>query len=246
MNSYTILAESYDQLTSDVEYERWADYIEWHLSRQSPPRRVVVDLACGTGSLSRQLAQRGHTVIGVDQSADMLCVAEQKCRNLPVQLLQQDMTHLTLAEPADAVVCCLDSVNYVTRPTALKRAFRRVFQNLRPGGQFIFDAKTPLALTEADGQTYLDENEEIYCVWRGEYNPRRRVCGYGMDLFRRRPDGAWERGEEYHEEYAYTPEELEEYLKEAGFPRVKRYGSLRKRTPAPDERRIFFAAGKDE
>jgi len=245
MNSYTFLAESYDELTGDVNYQRWADYIEWHFARQSAPVKTVLDLACGTGSLTRLLAERGYRVIGADRSEDMLCVAEQKCRELPVLLLQQDMSRLTLPEPTDAVVCCLDSINYVTRPAALRRTFQRVFQNLRPDGLFLFDAKTPLALTEADGQTYLDENEEIFCVWRGEYYPRRRVCGYGMDLFRRRPDGAWERGEEYHEEYAYTPEELEEYLKDAGFARVKRYGCLKKRAPAPDERRVFFAAGKD-
>lgn len=245
MDSYTFLAGSYDLLTADVDYGRWADYIEWHFSRQRAPVRTVADLACGTGSLTRLLAMRGYRVTGVDRSADMLCAAEQKCRELPVLLLCQDLSHLELLEAVDAAVCCLDSVNYITRPAALQRAFRRVFENLRPGGLFLFDAKTPLALEGADGQTYLDEGEDVFCVWRGEYSARRRICGYGLDLFRRRPDGAWERGEEYHEEYAYTPEELEGYLRDAGFSRVRRYGNLKKRAPAPGEQRVFFAAGKD-
>jgi len=245
MDSYTFLARSYDLLTTDVDYPRWADYLEWHFARQRTPIHTVLDLACGTGSLTKILALRGYSVTGVDSSEEMLTEAEQKCRDLPVLLLCQDMSRLALLQPVDAAVCCLDSVNYVTRPAALRRTFQRVCKSLRPGGLFLFDAKTPLALEEADGQTFLDETEEVFCVWRGEYSPRRRVCGYGMDIFRRRPDGAWDRGEEYHEEYAYTPEELEEYLKAAGFSQVKRYGDLKKRPPALEERRIFFAAGKD-
>lgn len=246
MDSYTVLAESYDALTLDVNYERWADYIEWHFSRQASPVRSVVELACGTGSLTALLARRGYRMTAGDLSPDMLSAAEQKCEGLPVMLICQDMSRLRLLEPADAVICCLDSVNYVTRPAALRRTLRRVFRYLKPGGLFLFDAKTPLALEEADGQTYLDETDQVFCVWRGEYSAKRRICGYGLDLFRRRPDGAWERGSEYHEEYAYTPEELERYLKAAGFKDVRLYGELEKRPPKPDERRIFFAARKDE
>lgn len=245
MDSYTFLAESYDLLTTDVGYSRWADYIQWHFDRQKEPVHSVVELACGTGSLTRILAQRGYRMTSIDLSPDMLSVAAQKCEDLPVQFLCQDMSKLTLIEPADAIICCLDSVNYVTRPAALQRAFQRVCRYLKPGGLFLFDAKTPLALESADDQMYLDETEEIYCVWRGEYDPRRRICGYGIDLFTLREDGAWERQCEYHEEYAYTPDELEQYLLEAGFHNVKRYGNLKKRSPGEGEERIFFAARKD-
>ena len=207
--------------------------------------KSVAELACGTGSLARLLAQRGYQVTAVDLSEDMLCVAQQKCAGLPVQFVHQDMSRLALAEPADAVICCLDSVNYVTKKGALQRAFGRVHRYLKPGGLFLFDAKTPLALEEADGQVYLDETEDLFCVWRGEYSQRRRVCGYGIDLFRRRSDGAWERGGEYHEEYAYTPEELTGYLRRAGFEDVRLYGDKKKTAPRPDERRIFFAARKE-
>lgn len=243
--SYGFLAQSYDELTADVDYRRWADYIEWHFARQGGAVESVAELACGTGSLARLLAQRGYQVTAVDLSEDMLCVAQQKCADLPVRFVHQDMSRLTLAEPTDAVVCCLDSVNYVTKKGALARAFDRVYRYLKPGGIFLFDAKTPLALEEADGQVYLDETEDLFCVWRGEYSPRRRVCGYGIDLFRRRADGAWERGGEYHEEYAYTPEELAGYLRRAGFAEIRQYGDKKKTVPRPDERRIFFAARKE-
>lgn len=245
MDSYTFLAESYDLLTTDVGYPRWADYIEWHFARQTIPVKQVVELACGTGSLTKILAQRGYDVTAIDLSSDMLTVAAQKCQDYPVQFLCQDMSRLTLLEPADAVICCLDSVNYVTRPTALKRTFQRVFRYLKPGGLFLFDAKTPLALEQADDQIYLDETEDVFCVWRGEYDAARRICGYGIDLFQRRENGTWDRECEYHEEYAYTPDELEEYLHAAGFSNIRRYGNLKKQAPRDGEERIFFAARKE-
>ncbi len=245
MDAYTALAQYYDQLTGDVGYEKWADYIQRHFRRHRRPVRTVAELACGTGSLACLLARRGYQVIAADLSPDMLAVAEQKCRGLDVLLLCQDMTRFILPEPVDAVICCLDSFNYITRPAQLQRAFQRVFRALSPGGLFLFDVKTPLALEQADGQTYLDENDELFCVWRGEYSPNRRVCGYGIDLFARRPDGSWERTCEYHEEYAYTMDELTGFLRGAGFQHIKQYGNLRLTAPRDREQRVFFTTRKE-
>lgn len=240
-----ILAEHYDRLTYDVNYERWADYVERHFRRLSRPVRTVAELGCGAGSLTRLLARRGYRMTALDLSPDMLAVAEEKCRGLDVQLVCQDMARLALPEPVEAVISCLDSINYVTHPSALKQTFRRVYRALVPGGLFLFDVKTPLSLEEDDGQIYLDEDEDIFCVWRGEYSPRRRVCGYGVDLFVRREDGGWDRGSEYHEEYAYTMDELEGFLREAGFQNIKQYGDKTMRPPKDGTRRVFFAAEKE-
>lgn len=244
-DSYTILAQSYDRLTADVDYEKWADYVERHLRRLKRPVRRLAELGCGTGSLTALLARRGYSVTAVDLSPDMLAMAEQKCRGLDVRLVCQDMSRLALPSPADAVISCLDSVNYVTRPAALRRAFRRAHRALVPGGLFLFDVKTPAALEGADGQTCLDEDEDLFCVWRGDYYPKRRMCGYGLDLFLREEDGRWSRSGEYHEEYAYTPEELEGFLREAGFPSVKQYGDKTMSAPRPGAFRVFFAAEKE-
>ncbi|MDE6281425.1 MAG: class I SAM-dependent methyltransferase [Oscillospiraceae bacterium] len=244
-DAYTALARCYDRLTSDVDYKKWADYIERHFRRLKRPVRSVVELGCGTGSLTRLLARRGYAMTAVDLSPDMLSIAEQKCRGLDVLFLCQDMSRLTLAGPQDAVISCLDSVNYVTRPAALRRTFQRVHRNLAPGGLFLFDVKTPAALEGADGQTYLDEDDDLFCVWRGEYSPRRRVCGYGLDLFVREEDGSWSRGGEYHEEYAYTMEELDGFLREAGFQTIKLYGDKTMSPPKEGAQRVFFAARKE-
>ena len=186
-------------------------------------------------------------MICADRSAEMLSVAAEKCRDLagePPVFLCQSMEKLDLYGTVDACVCCLDSVNYVTSPRKLKKAFQRVHLFLVPGGLFLFDINTPDKLRGLDGGMFIDETDDAYCVWRAEYAPRRRICTYGMDIFRLEPDGRWSRGEEVHEEYAYEPDELEEYLREAGFTRIRRHGCLKMRAPVPGEERIFFTAVK--
>ena len=248
MGSYEFLAGCYDELTTDVGYVRWADYLEKLFARSGRPVRTVLDLACGTGSLTRELALRGYDLIGVDRSEEMLAQAAEKCRDLPGEpplFLCQSMEGLDLYGTVDACVCCLDSINYVTRPRLLARAFERVRLFLEPGGLFVFDVNTPEKLRAMDGQVFLDETEDTYCVWRAEYAPRRRICTYYMDLFRRAGENLWERGEEIHEEYAYEPGELEEMLRTAGFERIRTYGDRKLRAPRAGEERIFFTARKE-
>lgn len=246
--AYEYLAQCYDQFTEDVNYEGWADYVERHFAHSRLPIRTVLDLACGTGSLTRLLAQRGYEMIGADLSEEMLAQAAEKCRGVgdpePI-FLHQAMEELDLYGTIDACVCCLDSVNYVTRPRKLARAFQRVHTFLMPGGLFLFDINTPDKLRGLDGQMFLDETEDAYCVWRAEYAPRRRICTYGMDIFQRTEGDLWQRWEEVHEEFAYEPGELEEMLRQAGFRQIKQFGELRMRAPRTGEGRIFFAARKD-
>lgn len=246
--AYEYLAQCYDQFTEDVDYERWADYVERHFARSRLPIHTVLDLACGTGSLTRLLALRGYEMIGADISEEMLAQAAEKCRGAgdpePI-FLHQAMEELDLYGTIDACVCCLDSVNYVTRSGKLARAFQRVHTFLMPGGLFLFDINTPDKLRGLDGQMFLDETEDAYCVWRAEYAPRRRICTYGMDIFQRTEGDLWQRWEEVHEEFAYEPEELEQMLRQAGFRQIKQFGELRMRAPRAGEGRIFFAARKD-
>ena len=247
MSSYDFLAGCYDRLTYDVDYSAWADYIEKHFAKAPLPGRTVLDLACGTGSLTRELARRGYEMIGVDQSPEMLAEAAEKNRGAaPIEpiFLCQSMEKLDLYGTIDACVCCLDSINYITDPKKLARAFQRVHLFLMPGGLFLFDVNTPEKLAGLDGQVFLDETEDAYCVWRAEFS--RRICTYFMDIFRLDPStGQWDRGEELHRERAYTVEELTTLLEGAGFVDVRTWGERKLRPPKPGEQRIFFTARKD-
>ena len=249
MSSYDFLAGCYDELTYDVHYSAWADYMEKHFRRRGLPGNTILDLACGTGSLTRELADRGYEMIGVDLSPEMLAEAAEKNRDVegiqPI-FLCQPMEKLDLYGTIDACVCCLDSVNYVTDPKKLRKAFERVHLFLMPGGLFLFDINTVEKLEGLDGQVFLDETEDTYCVWRAEYSKRSKICSYFMDIFRLDEEtGQWERGEELHEERAYTVEELTQFLEQAGFRDIKVYGNLKMRSPIPGEDRVFFVARKD-
>lgn len=247
MSAYGALAASYDALTYDIPYARILSFVQRLCARSHTPMQTVLDLACGTGSLSMLLAQAGCRVIGADLSEDMLAEAAQKAQTLPDNrpfFICQPMQRLRLPEPVDVVVCGLDSINYLTKPADCQRTFRRVYDALRPGGLFVFDINTPCKLRALDGQVFLDETDDTYCVWRTEFDEKRRLCFYGMDLFQR-TGAVWRRSFEEHVEYAYEPDELAAWLREAGFSAVKQYGDLVLRAPKETEQRIYFSAKKE-
>ena len=247
MSSYDALAASYDQLMADGSYLKRADWLERLFKKSRIPVHTVLDLACGTGTIACLLAQRGYQVTATDGSADMLTQAMQKAAALegqPPFFLHQTMPGLRLIEPVDTVVSTLDSLNYLTRERDIKETFRRVYRWLKPGGAFIFDVNTPYKLQRMDGQMYMDETEESFCVWRTFFSRRTQVCTYQVDLFRLNEDGSWDRDFEEHRERAWSEEQLRTYLAEAGFEKVKLTGDLTMRAPKAEEDRWIFRAEK--
>lgn len=242
MSAYGALAASYDGLMADGAYRRRAAFLERRLKKSSIPVKTVLDLACGTGTVACLLAKRGYEVLATDGSEEMLTQAAAKAAELerPPLFLLQPMPRLRLARPVDAVVSTLDSLNYLTGERDLKETFRRVRRWLKPGGLFLFDVNTPYKLRRMDRQLYMDETEETCCVWRTFFSEKKQVCTYQVDLFRLRPDGAWDRSLEEHRERAWSEEELRRYLGEAGFSDLRLTGDLTDKPPKPDEDRWQF------
>ena len=245
MNAYGNLAASYDRLTSDVDYGAVVGFYFEILEKEKLSPRTAVDLACGTGSVSLLLAQRGLKVTGVDMSEEMLCVAAQKAQKMdnPPFFACQWIQELKLPRGVDLAVCALDSLDYITNPSDCALAIRRVYKALNPGGCFIFDVNTPQKLRAMDGQVFLDEDEDVYCVWRGEFDEEANICSYGMDLFQRYGD-TWIRSFEEHREYAYSAEQLVGYLKAAGFTGIRVYADRKMEAPGENEQRIYVKARK--
>ena len=245
MDAYHELAVSYDRLTNDVDYEATVDFYYEILKREGLEPRTCVDLACGTGSVTAILARRGLEVLGVDLSEEMLTVAQQKAAELenPPRFVCQPLQELYLPRGVDMAVCALDSLDYITDPADCKEAIRRIYKALNPGGIFIFDVNTPDKLRAMDGQVFLDEDDDVYCVWRGEFDEKTNICSYGMDLFQRTGD-VWVRSFEEHREYAYSQEQLKEYLKAAGFTHIRVYADRRFEAPREGEQRIYIKARK--
>lgn len=241
--AYESLAASYDRLTGDIPYEQILSFYDALLARFRVTPSSALELACGTGSMALLLAKRGLRVLASDASEEMLTQAYEKGMELenPPYFILQRMERLRLPEPVDLVVCCLDGVNYVTEPELLRQTFRRVKQSLNPGGLFIFDINTEEKLRALDGQIFLDEDDDVFCLWRAEYEEQTRLCRYGIDLFRRQ-GALWQRSREEHLEYAYRTDELRLWLEEAGFRSVLCCGDRRMEPPKKNEQRIFFAA----
>ncbi len=245
MNAYRNLAVSYDRLTNDVDYLGIVKFYKQLLAGEGLKPRTAVDLACGTGSVGILLAKEGMQVTCVDMSEEMLTVAYEKAQGLekPPTFVRQKLQQLHLPRGVDFAVCALDSLDYILDPKDCKVAISRIYKALNPGGIFIFDVNTPRKLQAMDGQVFLDEDEDIYCVWRGEFDKQTNICFYGMDLFQRHGD-VWQRSFEEHREYAYSQQQLTDYLKEAGFTDIQVYGDCRMDAPAPEEQRIYFKARK--
>ena len=245
MDAYHELAFSYDRLTNDVDYDATVDFYFQILEKAHLQPRTAVDLACGTGSVALRLAKRGLQVTAVDMSWQMLMVAQQKAAEAEVypQFVCQKLQQLHLPKGVDLAVCALDSIDYILDPDDCREAIRRVYKALNPGGCFIFDVNTPEKLRAMDGQVFLDEDDDVYCVWRGVFDEASNICSYGMDLFQRSEE-VWHRSFEEHQEYAYSAQQLVGYLKEAGFTSIAVYSDRTFAAPVAGEQRIYLKARK--
>ena len=245
MDAYKALASSYDRLTNDVDYDSVVDFYNQILHREGLSPRTAVDLACGTGSVAILLARQGLRVTAVDMSEDMLTMAMEKAMELsdPPMFVCQSLQELRLPRGVDLAVCALDSLDYITEPEDCAKAIRRVYKALNPGGVFIFDVNTPEKLRAMDSQVFIDEDDDVYCVWRGEFDEETNICSYGMDLFQREGE-TWVRSFEEHREYAYSQAQLTEFLKAAGFTHIEVYADRLFVSPRAGEQRIYFKARK--
>lgn len=248
MSSYETLAGCYDAFTQDVDYLSWADYLTELFRKFDTQVEQVLDLACGTGSLSVILAERGYEVIGVDASEDMLAVAQSKAwqvEGVAPMFLNQTMEELDLYGTVDAAVCCLDSLNYLTEYETLEAAFGRLRYFVRPGGLFIFDLNTNAKFEKLDGCAFLRDSDDYFCAWSAQYNKSEKLCTFFYDIFRK--SGAlWARSQEEHVERAHSKEEICSALNKAGFTLEAEFGELAMQPPGSDEQRIFYVARRNE
>lgn len=242
MKCYGPLAQWYDALTGDVPFSEFADLYEAEFARNGGEFRLLLDFCCGTGTLTGLMAQRGYELIGVDASGDMLMEAAEKTRGIePAPLfLCQDAAELDLYGTVDAAYSSLDGVNYLS-PDVLPELFRRLRLFIRPGGLLIFDIKSPEWFRSADGDIFVDESDDVLCLWRADFDKAENALIYGMDIFSRK-GRLWRRDSEEHVEYAHGEELLEELLKKNGFINI----SFRKDGPQSEAGRIFIVAERSD
>lgn len=245
MNTYASFAAFYDELTDDVDYAAWADYLLAAIHRHGGSAATVLDLACGSGSLSLELARRGCDIIGVDISEDMLAIAREKAEEegAPLLFLQQDMRQLDLYGTVDSAVCMLDSMSHILRTDDIQEIFRRLGLFIAPNGLLVFDANTPHkhAVTLSNN-AFVYERDEFMCVWRNQYAEKTKTVDMQLDFFLREEDGCYTRYTDSVRERAYSLSTWKHLLQEAGFDLLAVYGEREWDTPAPDADRWVFVA----
>ncbi|MBQ9901643.1 MAG: class I SAM-dependent methyltransferase [Clostridia bacterium] len=241
--SYDLFAEYYDELMGEVDYPARARYIDGLIKQCKPDARLLVDLACGTGSMTVEFAAKGYDVIGVDLSENMLSKAREKSDG-SILYLCQSMQELDMYGTIDAFVCTLDSLNHIEDREQLLLALSRVSLFLEPDGVFVFDMNTLYKHEHilADN-AFVYETEDVFCVWQNEY------CGEGrveimLDFFEQQPDGSYLRESEFFTETAYSLEETKRLLEEAGLQLLAAYDDMTSLPPSPESERMVFVAGK--
>lgn len=241
--SYEAFSEYYDGLMKDVDYSSRAEYIDRLIKKYKPNAVLLADLACGTGNMTVKFAQMGYDVIGVDISEDMLSKARDKSDG-SILYLCQSMQELDMYGTIDAFVCTLDSLNHITDRAGLVKALERVSLFLEPDGVFVFDMNTQYKHEHILGNnTFVYENDEVYCVWQNEYEGGGKV-NIALDFFEEQEDGSYERYSEYFSETAYSFEETEEMLRCAGLKIIAAYADMTLDAPDEHSDRIVFVTAK--
>ncbi len=244
--SYDNFSRFYDLLTDNVEYKKRADYFCRLLSLCGINGGILLDLACGTGSISVEMAKKGFDVIGVDSSIGMLNAARQKTYESGEQilLLNQSMDDIDLFGTVDCAVCVLDSINHLDGAQQVKRTFEKVSLFMNPGGAFAFDVNTLYKHKNilADN-TFVYDLDELYCVWQNSFNESDGSVDITLDFFEE-DDGTYYRSYESFTEKAYDLADIVKWLEDAGFEVIGIFDDMTTEKAHPETERAVFLAKK--
>ena len=259
MNEYNVIAGVYDRINSGVDYEKWANFTESLFDKYLTERpELVLDLASGTGRMTLELTRRGYDMIGVDRSPEMLSKASDAVFDaiidgiLPEEgkrplFLCQSMTDFELYGTVGAIVCCLDSLNYLTGEGELDKCFALAHNYLDPNGLFIFDMNTPYKFENVYGENayvYDVDKEEggSFCVWQNFYDKETKLCDFLLTVFEEDEKGKYSRYDEEQRERCYSMDEISSALTKAGFELLEVCADTDSSPIAPDTHRWHFTA----
>ena len=244
MDAYTSFAEVYDMFMDNIPYEDWCGYLTSLLKEYGINDGLVLDLGCGTGTLTELLAKEGYDMIGVDVSEDMLQEAIEKRAEsgLPILYLLRDMREFELYGTVRVVVSICDSLNYILDYDDLAHVFSLVNNYLDPKGMFIFDLNTEAKFQAMGSETIAEVRDEGSFIWENEYDEEKKINSYDLTLFIREEDDLYRRYQETHFERAWSLDEIKKALTEAGMEFVAAYDAFTKNAPRKESDRIYVVA----
>lgn len=246
-DSYSVLARHYDSLMVDTDYAGYADFYERIIEKYAPsqPKRLI-DLGCGTGSVSVLLAEKGFEVTGVDLSCEMLSAALKKAsdKHIKMLLVEQDMAKLDCGENYGAAICSFDGINYLTKREELSQCFERTADSLCEGGVFVFDVNSKYKYENiiADN-TFIYETEDLFLSWQNYYVKEKGICDFYLTFFEKHGE-KWRRTDEYQRQRMYSDRTLRNALEKAGFEICERFSDISCAPVTDESERIFYVCRK--
>lgn len=246
MTGYSTFARYYDSLTANIDYKKRAGYFHEIIKRyKNTEGTILLDLACGTGTISEEMAKIGYDVIGVDYSDEMLGIALDKKfdSGLNIQYLCQDMRKLDLYGSMDITICALDSINHLNSLADVKKVFKNVALFSEPQGLFIFDINTLYKHRNIlANNTFTYETDNVFCVWENTLVEDTDEVKMNLEFFELEENGLYSRTSDSFSEKAYSEESIEELLRECGFELLAKFGDDSFSPPACNSQRIVYAA----
>lgn len=247
MEQYTDFASVYDSFMDDAPYDKWCDNIVNELANFDIRDGLVLELGCGTGSMTQLLASRGYDMIGIDSSQDMLNVAyEKKERSgYDILYLNQDMREFELYGTVRAVVSVCDSVNYLLEDEEVIECFHLVNNYLDNDGIFIFDFNTAYKYREVIGDSVIAENrEQCSFIWENLYDTDENINEYFLTVFARTESGLYRKFEELHYQRGYLIDEMRSFIEASGMKFIRAYDADTLSEVRNDSERIYCVASK--
>jgi ubiquinone/menaquinone biosynthesis C-methylase UbiE len=243
MEAYSGFAKVYDLFMDNIPYEEWTDYVKELLAEEGIKDGILLDLGCGTGSVTELLAKAGFDMIGIDNSEEMLDIAMEKRyeSGLDILYLLQDMREFELYGTVRGVVSICDSMNYILDDEDLLDVFKLVHNYLDNDGIFIFDMNTMYKYREIlSDNTFAEDREESSFIWENFYDEEEEINQYDLSLFVQEEDGRYRKYEETHLQRAYEQNTVEELIKESGLELLHVYDAFTRELPAEDSQRIYY------
>ena len=248
MEAYTGFAYVYDEYMDNIPYDVWEEYLVELLKENGIDKdNTVIDLGCGTGTVTRMLDKEGYNCIGIDLSEDMLSIASDKTYDSGQQIIYscQDMRDFEVPYETDAFISIGDSMNYITANDDLCDVFKCVKKGLIQGGVFIFDLKTIHFFKDilADN-TYAENREDSAFIWDNYYDEESSNNEYELAVFVRNEDGTFDRFEEEHYQHGFTLEEVSDAVKKAGLKIRNVYDAFSHNAPDDNSERLYYIIEK--
>ena len=247
-DGYLAIARVYDRLNKEIDYSRWADFFESCFEKYGKVKpEIILDLACGTGRMTCEMARRGYDMIGIDGSIDMLSEAYSKDTD-GILYLCQDMREFELYGTVGATLCCLDSLNYLVNDCELEKVFSLVHNYSDPDALFLFDVNSEFKFENvyADNSYILeDENEDggaIFCGWQNFYDKDSKICSFYLSVFEEGENGEYFRADEEQKERCYTVTEIKNALEKTGFEFVDVFSDTDFSSLTEKDERLYFVA----